>query len=216
MTNLIPSLSLNAMNPLLLIIILNLVSLSIWAVWHQKQRWRSWLSRRQVGYAAQRRPDRWKEFAEFEPNSQSRTGSTTQVVGYRTVLLTYGAMCVGAARTQATQRSQAEKRLNLDPVQASEKTGPIRGRHCKLESIPRKELEGGKLGDKRNGSMSAQIRPGRRSARPANPASPFAIAEGLPLPRREQWIRQGRSLESLTPRPGIREQSATSRNPARA
>jgi hypothetical protein len=31
-------------------------------------------------------------------------------------------------------------------------------------------------------------------------------AEGLPLPRREQWARQGRSLESLTPRPGIREQ----------
>src|SRR5882672_12517012 len=31
-------------------------------------------------------------------------------------------------------------------------------------------------------------------------------AEGPPLPRREQWARQGRSLESLTPRPGIREQ----------
>src|ERR1700722_18913069 len=30
-------------------------------------------------------------------------------------------------------------------------------------------------------------------------------AEGSPLPRREQWARQGRSLESLTPRPGIRE-----------
>src|SRR6202041_2070582 len=30
-------------------------------------------------------------------------------------------------------------------------------------------------------------------------------AEGSPLPRREQWTRQGRSLESLTPRPGIRE-----------
>ncbi len=30
-------------------------------------------------------------------------------------------------------------------------------------------------------------------------------AEGAPLPRREQWARQGRSLESLTPRPGIRE-----------
>src|ERR1700722_14861868 len=32
-------------------------------------------------------------------------------------------------------------------------------------------------------------------------------AEGSPLPRREQWTRQGRSLESLTPRPGIREQN---------
>src|SRR4249920_3061739 len=31
-------------------------------------------------------------------------------------------------------------------------------------------------------------------------------AEGLPLPRREQWARQGRSQESLTSRPGIREQ----------
>ena len=31
-------------------------------------------------------------------------------------------------------------------------------------------------------------------------------AEGSPLPRREHWARQGRSLESLTPRPGIREQ----------
>src|SRR5450631_2199546 len=29
---------------------------------------------------------------------------------------------------------------------------------------------------------------------------------GSTLPRREQWARQGRSLESLTPRPGIREQ----------
>jgi transposase len=29
---------------------------------------------------------------------------------------------------------------------------------------------------------------------------------GSPLPRREQWARQGRSLGSLTPRPGIREQ----------
>src|SRR5271156_5273267 len=31
-------------------------------------------------------------------------------------------------------------------------------------------------------------------------------AEGSPLPRREQWARQGLSLESLTSRPGIREQ----------
>jgi len=58
MTNLIPSLSLSAMNPLLFIFILNLVPLSIWAVWDLEQRWRSWLSRRQVGYAAQRRPSR--------------------------------------------------------------------------------------------------------------------------------------------------------------
>src|SRR3981081_2383353 len=31
-------------------------------------------------------------------------------------------------------------------------------------------------------------------------------AEGSPLPRREQWARPGWSLESLTPRPGIKEQ----------
>jgi hypothetical protein len=30
-----------------------------------------------------------------------------------------------------------------------------------------------------------------------------------PLPRREQWVRQGMIAESLTPKPGIREQSAT-------
>ena len=30
-------------------------------------------------------------------------------------------------------------------------------------------------------------------------------AEGSPLPRREQWARLGSSLESLTPRPGIRD-----------
>src|SRR3984957_15888682 len=36
-------------------------------------------------------------------------------------------------------------------------------------------------------------------------------AEGSPLPRREQWARQGRSLESLTPRPGIRELSGVRR-----
>ena len=58
MTNLIPSLSLSAMNPLLFIFILNLVPLSIWAVWDLEQRWRSWLSRRQARHAAQRRPSR--------------------------------------------------------------------------------------------------------------------------------------------------------------
>jgi hypothetical protein len=40
------------------------------------------------------------------------------------------------------------------------------------------------------------------------PVSPLRHhAEGSPLPRREQWARQGRSLESLTPRPGIRAQN---------
>ena len=40
-------------------------------------------------------------------------------------------------------------------------------------------------------------------------------AEGPPLPRREQWARQGRSLESLTPRPGIREQYLPGADPRR-
>jgi len=44
-----------------------------------------------------------------------------------TVLLTYGAMCVGLLGFEATQRSQAEKRLNLDPVQAAKKQGQYEG-----------------------------------------------------------------------------------------
>ena len=45
------------------------------------------------------------------------------------------------------------------------------------------------------------------------PASPYAIMRrSSPLPRREQWARHGRSLESLTPRPGIREQYLPSRD----
>ena len=43
------------------------------------------------------------------------------------MLLTYGAMCVGLLGFEATQRSQAEKRLNLDPVQAAKKQGQYEG-----------------------------------------------------------------------------------------
>ena len=49
------------------------------------------------------------------------------------VLLTYGAMCVGLLGfftifpDEATQRSQAEKRLNLDSVQAAKKQGHYEG-----------------------------------------------------------------------------------------
>ncbi len=55
---LIPSLSLSEMNALLFIILLNLIPLSIWAVWELERRCRNWLSRRQAGHAAQRRPSR--------------------------------------------------------------------------------------------------------------------------------------------------------------
>ena len=49
------------------------------------------------------------------------------------VLLVYGAMCVGLLGfftifpDEATQRSQAEKRLNLDSVQAAKKQGHYEG-----------------------------------------------------------------------------------------
>ena len=70
MTDLMPSLSLNAMNVLLFIFILNLVPLSIWAVWDLEQRWRSWLSRRQAKHAARRRPSR--------PQTHPRTNALDQ------------------------------------------------------------------------------------------------------------------------------------------
>ena len=56
MTTLLLGLSLNAMNQLLFIIILNLVPLIIWAAWDLEQRRHSWLSRREESRAEQRRP----------------------------------------------------------------------------------------------------------------------------------------------------------------
>jgi hypothetical protein len=34
----------------------------------------------------------------------------------------------------------------------------------------------------------------------------IGLPEGMTLLRREQWTRQGNVMESLTPKPGIREQ----------
>ena len=56
-----------------------------------------------------------------------------------TVLLTYGAMCVGLLGffiifpDEATQRSQAEMRLNIDPVQSARKQGQYRAKNLTAE-----------------------------------------------------------------------------------
>lgn len=55
MTTILSGFSQIAANQLFLLVILNLIPLSVWAVWDLDQRWRSWQSRDQAGDTNQRR-----------------------------------------------------------------------------------------------------------------------------------------------------------------
>ena len=86
--------------------------------------------------------DRWKEFA--DSNLTLKAGQAAQP---RSLAIDGAANLRGHVRWPARIRGHSEitgrKASKSRPRAGSEKTGPIRGRHCKLELIPRKELEGG-------------------------------------------------------------------------
>lgn len=56
MITLLPDLSLDVLNLLFLVVILNLIPLLIWSAWDLEQRRLNWLSRRQGREAPRRRP----------------------------------------------------------------------------------------------------------------------------------------------------------------